>query len=75
MPGRDFETSYGPGFPHLAAGAFKVFGANVRVERAIGLLFRLLIVGGVFALVLYGGKLTALDGAVATALLRSAASF
>jgi hypothetical protein len=69
VPGRDFETFYGPGGPYLVAGAFEVLGAHVWVERAIGLLFRLLIVGSIFALLLYWGRIAALVGSIAAALV------
>ena len=39
------------------------------MERIIGLLFRLLIVGAVFALVLYWGRIAALVGSVVAALV------
>ena len=69
VPGRDFETFYGPGLPYLVAAAFAGLGPDVSVERAIALSFRLLVVGAVFALVLYWGTIPALVGSIAAALL------
>src|ERR671922_687876 len=44
LPYRDFETFYGPGDPYLVAGLFRVFGASLGAERAVGFVFRLLLV-------------------------------
>ena len=69
MPYRDFETFYGPGEPYLVAGAFRVFGASLGAERAVGFVFRLLVVGALFALLRRWGTLPALAGGVIAASL------
>ena len=43
VPHRDFLTFYGPGNPWLVAGASR-FGESVGVERAVGVVYRVLIV-------------------------------
>ncbi len=50
VPHRDFLTFYGPGNPWLVAGALAVFGARVEVERAVGVLYRILVVLALFVL-------------------------
>lgn len=50
LPYRDFETFYGPANPAALAAAFATFGTNIFVERAVGLLYRLLILLAVFAI-------------------------
>ena len=62
VPHRDFLTFYGPGNLWLVAGAFAVFGESVGVERAVGGLYRVLIV---LALFLIARKLGGLPAAVA----------
>lgn len=52
IPHRDFLTFYGPGNPWLVAGAFWIAGESVATERAVGLLYRLLIVLSLFVLAL-----------------------
>lgn len=69
VPGRDFETFYGPGTPYLIAGAFEVFGPSLGVERAVGLAFRLVIALSVFLLVLPAGVVLAVLGALAAVVL------
>jgi hypothetical protein len=59
VPGRDFETFYGPGEPWLVAGAFELVGPSLTVQRVVGLGFRLLIVLALFTLALPWGRLTA----------------
>ena len=66
VPGRDFETFYGPGEAYVVAGAFEVLGDHVWVERAVGLLVRLAIVAAIFALVAWWGWIPALLGALAS---------
>ena len=44
VPGRDFNTVYGPGVHWLLAGAYALLGPSVAVERAVGLLLRAAIV-------------------------------
>ena len=50
VPHRDFLTFYGPGNLWIVAGAFEVFGESVGTERAVGLLYRLVIVLSLFLL-------------------------
>lgn len=59
VPGRDFETFYGPGEPWLAAASFDVAGPSVGVERALGLAARLIILTAIFALALRWGIIAA----------------
>ncbi len=56
LPYRDFETFYGPGNPALLAGVFAAFGTNIFVERAVGLLYRVTILLGIFVVARNGGK-------------------
>src|ERR1700757_1276013 len=49
LPYRDFETIYGPGNLLILSGAYGLFGDNISVERTVGLIYRLLILVGVFA--------------------------
>ena len=63
VPHRDFLTFYGPGNLWIVAGAFELFGSNVVTERAVGVLYRLVIVLALFAL---GRVLGGLVGAVLT---------
>ena len=66
VPHRDFLTFYGPGNPWLIAGAFTVLGESVGVERAVGVLYRVLIV---LALFLVGRRLGGTGAGVAAALI------
>jgi hypothetical protein len=71
VPHRDFLTFYGPGNVWVVAGAFAAFGESVGTERAVGMLYRLIIV---LALFLLGARLSGLAagvlaGLVATVLL------
>jgi len=50
LPYRDFETFYGPANPAALAAAFAAFGTNIFVERAVGLLYRVLVLLAVFAI-------------------------
>jgi len=47
VPNRDFTTLYTPGAFWTVATAFATFGKSVAVERGVGLLFQLVIVGAV----------------------------
>ena len=51
LPYRDFETFYGPANPALLAVIFSAFGADIFVERTVGLLYRGLILLAIFAIV------------------------
>jgi hypothetical protein len=59
VPHRDFLTLYGPGNIWLVAGAFKAFGTSVATERAVGLVYRIVIALSLFALALRLGGLLA----------------
>lgn len=71
VPHRDFLTFYGPGNLWLVAGAFKALGTSIATERAVGLLYRAVIVLSVFALALrLGGLLAgALAGILSAAIM------
>ena len=60
VPHRDFLTFYGPGNLWLVAGSFAVFGTSITTERAVGVLYRLLIV---LALAVLAWRLAGLVGA------------
>jgi hypothetical protein len=64
VPHRDFLTFYGPANPWVVAGAFALFGESVGVERAVGMLYRILILLALFAL---GRRLGGLAGGVLAA--------
>src|SRR4051812_38217582 len=51
LPYRDFETFYGPANIALLAGIYSVTGPSIFVERALGLLYRVLIFSAFFVLV------------------------
>jgi hypothetical protein len=72
LPYRDFETFYGPGEPYLVAGLFRVFGASLGAERAVGFAFRLLLVVALYVLLGRLGELPALAGGVLAACLVAA---
>jgi hypothetical protein len=59
LPYRDFETFYGPASPTLLAATFSLFGANIVVERTVGLLYRVAILLAIFAIVLPRGQVLA----------------
>lgn len=71
VPHRDFVTFYGPGNLWLVAGAFELFGTSVTTERAVGLLYRILIVLALFALArrLAGDVAGILAGLVAASIM------
>jgi len=48
LPYRDFESNYGPGNLLILSTAYSVFVTNVFVERAVGLIYRLLILMAIF---------------------------
>jgi hypothetical protein len=51
LPYRDFETFYGPANLWVLSAAYAGFGSNIFVERAVGLIYRILILAAVFVLV------------------------
>src|SRR5439155_2964883 len=50
LPYRDFETFYGPANPLLLSAAYATCSPSVISERAVGLVYRLLILVALFAL-------------------------
>lgn len=70
-PYRDFETIYGPGNLLVLSSAYSIFGLNIFVERAVGLIYRLSIFAALFALAARSGKIIALGVGVCAALLLS----
>ncbi len=69
LPYRDFETFYGPGNIAVLAAAYAAFGTDVTVERSVGLLYRLLIVAGVFFIAKRWGTVAAGGAAAMSGLL------
>jgi hypothetical protein len=59
LPYRDFESVYGPGNLLILSAAYSIFGANVFVERAVGSVYRLLILLATFGIAQRWGTLTA----------------
>jgi hypothetical protein len=64
LPYRDFETFYGPAEPFVAAAVFRVFGASLSAERALGFAFRLMLVVAVYVLLLHWGRGAAFIGGI-----------
>jgi hypothetical protein len=50
VPYSDYESFYGPANTHVLAGVYAVTGPDVEAERAVGLIYRLAVAAGVFAL-------------------------
>lgn len=71
-PNRDFFTAYGPGGLAFLAGAFKVAGSSVLVERIVGLSYHIGIATGIVMLLRNLGALTAGVAGVMSALLLTA---
>lgn len=59
LPYRDFETFYGPGNLSVLSAAYAIFGVDIFVERAVGLIYRLLVVIGLFCIVRQWGTIVA----------------
>src|SRR5215510_12523887 len=59
LPYRDFEHVTGPGNVLVLATAYAIFGANIFVERTIGLIYRLIIVAAIFGIARRWGLITA----------------
>jgi hypothetical protein len=73
VPHRDFLTFYGPGNLWTVAGAFELLGESVTTERAVGLLYRLVIVLALFVLGLeLAGPIGGVLGGVIAALILAA---
>ena len=69
MPHRDYFTAYGPGGFWVMAGAFKLFGASLFVERCMGLIYRLAILLAVFFFGLRKGRIIAVIGSILCGML------
>jgi hypothetical protein len=69
VPNRDFLHLYGPGGLWVLAGLFKVFGASLTVERAVGFAQHLGVAVGVYALVRPWGRWVAAAGGVTAAVI------
>lgn len=66
LPYRDFETFYGPANIYALAGVYSVFGVSLEVERAVGLIYRALLLGGIFLFMRrWGSTLAALGTMIA----------
>ncbi len=59
VPNKDFLHLYGPGSLWVLAGAFKAFGVSIFVERGVGLLHNLSLIGSVFVFALPWGPTVA----------------
>jgi hypothetical protein len=68
VPHRDYFTAYGPGGFWLMAGAFKLFGPSLFVERGLGLIYRLAILLAVFLFGLRKGRIVAVTGGILSGL-------
>ena len=69
VPNRDFLHLYGPGSLWVLAGAMKVFGVSLEVERVVGYLQQLLVAFGVMALLRPWGRWVAGAGGAVAALI------
>ena len=59
VPYRDFETIYGPANPWLLSVIYSTFGTTISVERATGLLYRILILLALFLIAQRWGPIIA----------------
>src|SRR2546421_2126841 len=50
LPYRDFEHIYAPGNLLILSGTYSFFGANIFVERSVGLIYRVLILVAIFGM-------------------------
>src|SRR5690349_19159691 len=64
VPYRDFETFYGPGNLWTLSGAYAAFGVNIFVERAVGLVYRVIILVGIFGLLQRWGTAVAVGSSM-----------
>jgi hypothetical protein len=71
LPYEDYESFYGPANTHVLAGLYAITGPDVIAERAVGLIYRLAVVAGVFALAASTGLVTALGAGLLAAVLIS----
>lgn len=68
VPYRDFETFYGPANICVLAGVYSIFGSQIFTERAVGLVYRVLILLAVFSLTRRWGAIIAAGSTIMTAL-------
>jgi hypothetical protein len=73
LPYRDFESITGPGNPLILASAYAIFGTNIFVERAVGLLYRIIALLAVFGITQRWGTLIAAGCSFATVVLLGSA--
>ncbi len=69
VPGRDFETFYGPAGPYLTAAGFEVLGNHLWVERLVGLLGRIAIAGSIFMIAMLWGRRLGIALAIAAGMI------
>ena len=69
VPYRDFESLYGPGNLLILSGAYSLFGANIFVERSVGLIYRVLILVAIFGIAQRWGTIIASVCALVAVLL------
>ncbi len=69
VPNVDFLHLYGPGSLHALAGAYRVFGVHLEVERTVGLVQHLGIVLAIYALARSWGRLAAAGCAILAAVM------
>jgi hypothetical protein len=69
LPYRDFENLYGPGNLLILSGAYSFFGANIFVERSVGLIYRLLVLVAIFGIAQRWGTLIGVGCALVAVLL------
>jgi hypothetical protein len=62
IPYRDFETFYGPANPYFLAGAFQLFGTHIFTERAVGLLYRVVVMVAIFGIARRWGTVVGTGG-------------
>ena len=64
IPNRDYETFYGPANTYLLAAVYAATEPDVVIERGVGLLYRLAVIAGIFALASVGGLVVAAAAAL-----------
>lgn len=69
LPHRDFLHLYGPGSLWVLAAVYRVFGAQITVERLVGLLQHAAVAFGLLALLRPWGRRIATAGAVVAVLI------
>ncbi len=61
---RDFESLYPPGNIWFLAGAYKLLGTDMYVERSVGILYQFLLLTGIFLLFRFRGNGVAVAGCI-----------